>query len=86
LIQSAVQLSESSDCAATTTTSWQSAIGSQLPAQDEQGAERTPCPLLLVLDVTDDGFAYMGDKVIERPVFLLARVELAFQFGIIVLV
>jgi hypothetical protein len=36
--------------------------------------------------VTDDGFAYMGDKVIERPVFLLARVELAFQFGIIVLV
>jgi len=36
--------------------------------------------------MTDDGFAYMGDKVIERPVFFLARVELAFQFGIIVLV
>ena len=28
--------------------------------------ERKPCALLLVLDVTYDGFAYMGDKVIER--------------------
>jgi hypothetical protein len=44
------------------------------------------CSLLLVLDVTYDGFAYMGDKVIERPVFFLARVELAFQFVIVVLV
>jgi hypothetical protein len=42
--------------------------------------------LLLVLDVTYDGFAYIGDKVIERPIFFLARVEFAFQFGVIVLV
>jgi hypothetical protein len=48
--------------------------------------ERKPCALLLVLDVTYDGFAYMGDKVIERPVFFLARVKFAFQFGVVVLV
>jgi hypothetical protein len=42
--------------------------------------------LLLVLDVTYDGFAYMGDKVIERPVFFLARVKFAFQFGVVVVV
>jgi hypothetical protein len=43
-------------------------------------------PLSLVLDVTDDGFAYMGDKLIERPVFFFARDEFAFQFGIVALV
>jgi hypothetical protein len=31
-----------------------------------------------------DGFAYMDAKVIERPVFFLASVELAFQRGIVV--
>jgi hypothetical protein len=55
-------------------------------AQQEQGREREPCSLLLVLDVTYDRFAYMGDKVIERPVFFLARVKFAFQFGLVVLV
>ena len=31
-----------------------------------------------------DGFAYVDAKVIERPVFFLASVELAFQAGIVV--
>ena len=44
--------------------------------------ERQPFSLLLVLDVTYDGFAYMGDKVVERPVFFLARVKFAFENGL----
>jgi hypothetical protein len=36
--------------------------------------------------VTYDGFAYMGDKVIARPVFFPARVEFAFQFGVVLIV
>jgi hypothetical protein len=53
-------------------------------AQEEQRSERKPCSLLLVLDVTYDGFAYMGDQDIKRPVFFLARVKFAFQFGVVV--
>jgi hypothetical protein len=46
--------------------------------------ERRRRALLRVLDVMYDGFANMDAKVIERPVFFLAGVELAFQPGIVV--
>ena len=52
------------------------------PAHRKQSRQRKFCALLLVLDVTYDGFAYMGDKVIERPVFFLASVELAFHLAL----
>jgi hypothetical protein len=35
------------------------------PARRSQRRERKLCALLLALDVTYDGFTYMGDKVIE---------------------
>jgi hypothetical protein len=43
-----------------------------------------PCSRLLVVDMAYDDFAYTGDKVVERPVFFLARDEFAFQFDIVV--
>jgi len=51
---------------------------SSAAAQEEQGRERKPCSLLLILEVTYDGFAYTCDKVVERSVFFLARVKFAF--------
>jgi len=48
------------------------------PARRSQCRERKLCALPLALDVTYDGFTYMGDKAVERPVFFLAGVEPAF--------
>jgi hypothetical protein len=45
------------------------------PHGEGKAEERKLGALLLVLDVTYDGVAYMGDKVIERPDFFLARVR-----------
>jgi hypothetical protein len=47
------------------------------PHGEGKAEERKLVALLLVLDVTYDGVAYMGDKFIERPVFFLASVEFA---------
>jgi hypothetical protein len=62
------------------------AAASRLPHTGRATLRAIALLLLLVLDVTYDGFAYVGDKVIERPVFFLARVEFVFQFGVVVLV
>jgi hypothetical protein len=52
----------------------------------EGEAESEACALILALDVAYERFAYMGNKVIERPVFFLASIELALQFGFFVLI
>jgi hypothetical protein len=60
--------------------------GQQRPIRKRPDRERRTRALPLVFEVAYDGFAYMGNKAVERPVFFLASVELASRSGIVALI